>query len=130
MDDDKGPTSLVAGVSIAMVVGLVVTGVVWVVWIDESEFVPPAGGTAVTLPGGFVLGQNRRVLFNEETGVCYCRYVLRYAVADGLIVGQDEEGWFIIDWKLKSLEQFKDMQEYAARLHELGVAEVPRLRAI
>jgi hypothetical protein len=90
-----------------------VAPIVWTIVTDDGDLVPPSGGTALELPGGFYLGQNRRILLREGTGTPYARDVSCFAVMDDWIAGQDGSKWFLVNWK--TLECHKDMDRETLR---------------
>jgi hypothetical protein len=98
----------------------------WFFCIDGSQLVPHACGTAVTLPGGYILGQNRRVLFDSNTGVCHCPNVVQYEVVGSLIIVKGEDEWVLINWRMRSVEKYTSAEKFAERLRELGVSSISK----
>lgn len=116
-----------AGILVA--VGILVSlAVIWFIWIDKTTIAPISGGTALVVLGDVMLGQNREVLFDSKTGVVYSAAVRKCSIANGLIVGEEEEGWFILDPQEKSVQHFHEYSSYLQALKAAGIRDSPRLQ--
>jgi len=103
--------------------------IVWTVVMDSSDLVPISGGTALELPGGFYLGQNRRVLLRKGSGTPHAEDVRCFAVEGDWIAGRDGTEWFLVNWK--TLERHKDMdrETLAHTMQELGLDAAVRFKS-
>ncbi len=106
---------LLATVPILLPAIVVLLPVVWLV----SGAVPVSGGTALDLPGGFQLVQNRSVLVADNRA--YAGDVVRYDVVDDYIFIEESASWVVVNWKDKQANREESKADFDAHLRRLGL---------